>query len=60
MSVYIGIDFSINSPGVCIKKDDKYTFISFYNSWGKTFENKMTKNMEIPFSLSQVDNVEIE
>lgn len=34
--IYIGIDFSLNSPGICIKDhDNEYTFISFYNDRGR-------------------------
>lgn len=33
--IYVGIDFSLNSPGICIKDYNKYTFISFYNDNGR-------------------------
>jgi len=34
--IYIGIDFSLNSPGICIKdQNNEYTFISFYNDRGR-------------------------
>ena len=32
---YIGIDFSLNSPGICVQDNqDKYHFLSFFN-YGK-------------------------
>ena len=31
-NIYIGIDFSINSPGICINLNGTYKFISFYNN----------------------------
>jgi hypothetical protein len=34
--IYVGIDFSLNSPGICIKdRDGEYTFVSFYNDNGR-------------------------
>jgi len=37
---YIGIDFSINSPALCILENDTYHFFGFYNEEGKKFEKK--------------------
>lgn len=43
----VGIDFSLNSPSICIKfkKDDKeqYKFCSFFNSEGKNWKEKDIK-----------------
>ena len=36
----VGIDFSLNSPGICIKEEDYYTFASFFNFEGRSFEDK--------------------
>lgn len=60
MIVYVGIDFSINSPGICIKKDDKYHFISYYNSWGRTFSEKIIKMMQIPLELTKLSDTSVE
>lgn len=31
---FIGIDFSINSPSICINKEDNLSFVSFFNTNG--------------------------
>jgi len=39
--IHIGIDFSLNSPAVCIKKHDgSYQFISFFNFGNREWESK--------------------
>lgn len=39
--VYVGIDFSLNSPGVCIQNSSgKYTFISFFNFGNRELDAK--------------------
>ena len=50
---HIGIDFSINSPGCCILTDEGYTFISFFNYGGRSFEKKILKAFELHFSLKE-------
>lgn len=58
--ILIGIDFSINSPAITIKHDNTYKFISFYNSFGKSFEDKkLVKNLEIPNTLRNLEDLEI-
>lgn len=64
--IYIGIDFSLNSPGVCIKDNDgEYTFVSFYNDSGrdpakptlkafKTHEELLEKNALIVNTYNRV------
>lgn len=42
--IIIGIDFSMNSPGLCILKDSKYEFVSFFNSGTKDWES--VKNLK--------------
>lgn len=36
--VKIGIDFSLNSPGVTILKNDELIFMSFFNTYGKLWD----------------------
>jgi hypothetical protein len=39
--IYIGIDFSINSPAVCVQHDNgDYEFISFFNFGDRNFESE--------------------
>jgi len=39
--VYVGIDFSLNSPGVCIQNSSgEYTFISFFNFGDRELDAK--------------------
>lgn len=42
--IYIGIDFSLNSPAVCVqRKSGKYDFISFFN-----FGNRNLNDVKLP------------
>ena len=53
----VGIDFSINSPSLCFLRDGKYKFVSFYNSWGKKFDDKkIVKDLIIPKELNDLDD----
>jgi hypothetical protein len=57
--VYIGIDFSLNSPGVCVKEHNgKYHFISFFNFgnriWG---EKKTPKAFQVHEDLANTDTI---
>ena len=48
--INIGIDFSLNSPGVCIETSDgKYHFITFFNYSNRIWDDKGRK---IPKSFS--------
>ena len=47
---YVGIDFSINSPGVCVLKDGKPHWISYLNSTKSTKKDK-AKNVLSSFHL---------
>jgi hypothetical protein len=55
----VAIDFSINSPALTIKYKDKYSFISFYNSWGRTFDDKIIKSMNIPNEIRNLEGVSV-
>jgi len=52
--IHIGIDFSLNSPAVCIKKHDgTYRFISFFNFGDRDWESKkIPKAFEVHRDLS--------
>ena len=52
--IHIGIDFSLNSPAVCVKKpDNTYQFISFFNFGDRDWESKkIPKACELHRDLS--------
>jgi hypothetical protein len=52
--VYVGIDFSLNSPGVCIQNSNgEYTFISFFNFGDRELDaKKIPKVYEMHRDLS--------
>ena len=41
--VKIGIDFSLISPAICVYKDGEYSFISFFDDYGKDWEGGKMK-----------------
>lgn len=56
---YIGIDFSLNSPGVCVQlPNGNYQFISFFNFgnriWGS---HKTPKSFKLHEELSESDTI---
>lgn len=56
---YIGIDFSLNSPGICVQlPNGKYQFISFFNFgnriWGS---HKTPKSFKVHKELSESDTI---
>lgn len=51
--IKIGIDFSLVSPAVCIYKDNKYTFISFFDDKGKNWEQSKSKEFHYHQELSK-------
>ena len=42
--IYVGIDFSLTSPAICVCKNDEYTFISFFNDGGKDWKHSKSKS----------------
>jgi len=50
---HIGIDFSINSPGICIKDSEGYHFLSFFNYGGRSLDKKILKAFRLHFSLNE-------
>jgi hypothetical protein len=55
--LYIGIDFSINSPGICIRAVDHLQFIAFYNREGKNFKKGDPKDFQIHREISNLEGV---
>lgn len=55
--MHIGIDFSINSPGICIRAD-QLSFVGFYNDQGK-FPAKDPKGYLVHREISALPNVSI-
>ena len=41
--IKIGIDFSLVSPAICVYKDGEYSFISFFDDYGKDWRNSKSK-----------------
>ena len=41
--IKIGIDFSLISPAICVYKDGEYSFISFFDDYGKDWEGGKMK-----------------
>lgn len=56
--MHIGIDFSINSPGICIRAVDHLHFIGFYNDQGK-FPKKDPKGYATHREISSLSDVDI-
>ena len=54
---HIGIDFSLNSPGVCILDEDGYHFISFFNYGGRSLQKKIPKAFTLHFDLDESDTI---
>ena len=57
--IHIGIDFSLNSPAVCVKKHDgTYQFISFFNFGDRDWESKkIPKAFEVHRDLSDTNTI---
>jgi hypothetical protein len=52
--IYIGIDFSLNSPALTVKlEDESYHFISFYNDGGRDPKKPTPKAFQIHKELSE-------
>lgn len=56
---YIGIDFSLNSPAVCVKRNDgSYRFISFFNFGDRDWESKkIPKAFDVHRELADNDAI---
>ena len=58
MRLCVGIDFSINSPAICIR-NEKLAFIGFYNTEGKNFKKGSPRDFKIHEEIMQLSDVEI-
>ena len=56
--MHIGIDFSINSPGICIRAN-QLSFIGFYNTEGKNFKKGDPRDFKIHREISSLEGVSI-
>jgi hypothetical protein len=56
---HIGIDFSINSPAVCILEENNYRFVGFYNEEGKKFEKKDPSDYKYHRHILLLDDIDI-
>lgn len=57
--IKIGIDFSLISPSVCVNKNGKYHFISFFNDYGKDWMKSKAKTFQYHRMLKENDIVEL-
>jgi hypothetical protein len=56
--IYIGIDFSLNSPAMTVKtKDGNYHFISFYNDGGRDPKKPTPKAFQTHKELSESNTI---
>lgn len=55
--IKVGIDFSLTSPAICIYKNDKYNFISFFNDGGKDWRHSKSKNYKYHNDLCKIIDV---
>lgn len=52
--IKIGIDFSLVSPAICIYKNNKYKFISFFDDYGKDWKKSKSKKFQYHNMLSEI------
>ena len=52
--IKIGIDFSLISPAVCVYKDGEYSFISFFDDYGKDWRKSKSIEHKYHKSLSEL------
>ena len=52
--IKIGIDYSLISPAVCIYKDGEYSFISFFDDYGKDWKGSKSKTFQYHQQLSGI------
>lgn len=55
--IKIGIDFSLTSPAICVYKNDKYSFISFFNDGGKDWKKSKSKTYRYHNELSKIIDI---
>ena len=52
--IKIGIDYSLISPAICIYKDGEYSFISFFDDYGKDWKGSKAKTFQYHQQLSGI------
>lgn len=57
--MHIGIDFSINSPAICLRGPDSLHFIAFYNEEGKNFKKGDPKDFAVHREISELEGVAV-
>ena len=55
--IKIGIDFSLTSPAICVYKNNKYSFISFFNDGGKDWKKSKSKTYRYHNELSNIIDI---
>ena len=55
----IGIDFSLNNPGLCFKSKGQYKFTAFYNDRGRDPNKKILKAFEIHKELLNINAIDV-
>jgi len=52
--IKIGIDYSLISPAICVFKDGEYSFISFFDDYGKPWKESKAKTFNYHRQLSEI------
>lgn len=55
--IKIGIDFSLTSPAICVYKNGKYSFISFFNDGGKDWKKSKSKSYKYHNELCDIIDI---
>lgn len=55
--IKIGIDFSLTSPAICVCKNGKYSFVSFFNDSGKDWRKSKSKTYKYHNDLCDIIDV---
>ena len=55
--IKIGIDFSLTSPAICVYKNNKYSFISFFNDGVKDWKKSKSKTYRYHNELSNIIDI---
>lgn len=57
--MHIGIDFSINSPAICLRESDSLQFVAFYNEEGKNFKKGNPRDFLVHHEISALSGVSV-
>lgn len=58
--MHVGIDFSINSPAICLRSSDSLQFIGFYNEEGKNFKKGDPRDFLVHREISALEGVSVQ